>query len=56
MLCGERAATAVACRIAMLPFFAGIVAATWPLARRLFDKRTALVAAACLLVSWPFLY
>ncbi len=56
MLSGERAATVVACRIATLPFFAGIIAAAWMLARRLFDKRTALVAAACLLLSWPFLY
>jgi hypothetical protein len=55
-LCGQRAATVVACRIAILPFFFGIVAATWLLALRLFDKRTALVAAACLLLSWPFLY
>jgi 4-amino-4-deoxy-L-arabinose transferase-like glycosyltransferase len=55
-VCGEHAATVIACRIAILPFFAGIVILTWLLARRLFDQRTALVAAACLLLSWPFLY
>ena len=56
VLCGEHAATAVVCRIAMLPFFLGILAATWQLALRLFDKRTALVAAGCLLLSWTFLF
>jgi 4-amino-4-deoxy-L-arabinose transferase-like glycosyltransferase len=55
-LCGERAATVLACRIAVLPFFFGTVAATWLLAGRLFDKRTAQIAAACLLLSWPFLF
>jgi 4-amino-4-deoxy-L-arabinose transferase-like glycosyltransferase len=54
-LLGERATTVIACRIAMLPFFCGIIAATWLLALRLFDKRTALVAVACLLLSWPLL-
>lgn len=54
-LCGEHAATVLACRIAILPFFSGIVAATWLLTQRLFDQRTALVAVACLLLSWPFL-
>jgi 4-amino-4-deoxy-L-arabinose transferase-like glycosyltransferase len=55
-LFGEHASTVVACRIAILPFFFGIVAATWLLAGRLFDRPTALVAAACLTMSWPFLY
>jgi hypothetical protein len=53
---GDRAATVLACRIAILPLFLGIVATTCWLAGRLFDGATALVAAACLLLSWPFLF
>ena len=55
-LLGEHAGTVIACRIAIMPFFAGILAASYLLALRLFDKPTALVAIACLLLSWPFLY
>ena len=54
-VCGERPATLVICRLAMLPFLAAIAASAWLLGRRLFGETAAVIGTGLLLTSWPFL-
>jgi 4-amino-4-deoxy-L-arabinose transferase-like glycosyltransferase len=53
--CGERVGTLVACRLVTLLFMAGILAATYWLATRLFDRSAALLAALCLITCSGFI-
>jgi len=54
-LAHERPEAMIACRLAMLPFVAGMVAATFWLARRRFDRKTAWLAVMLLMAHPIFL-
>lgn len=55
-ICGERPATIVACRLAMLPFFAGIAGGAFVLGRRVFGGPAAKIGLFLLLCSWPLIF
>jgi hypothetical protein len=54
-LCGERPATLLACRVAMWPFLAGMLAATYILGRRVFGRPAATIGVLLALASWPLM-
>jgi len=54
-LSGERPASLLCCRLAMLPFWASTAAAAYFIALRIFGRQTALLSAVLLLASWPFM-
>jgi hypothetical protein len=52
--CGEHSSTLLVCRLAMLPFVAGVVLITFVLSRRAFGPRTAMLAALLLMATPSF--